>query len=154
MSTSTPTAPTSPRSRPPRAARRAGYAISVAVNLLLLWLLNIEPGWSALPLLTERFTDVIALVNASLVVGGALNLGYLAFDPLWARRLGDAVSAAFGCVVMVRLWSVFPFDLGSWEGWTTALRILLVLGAVGAGIGVIANLAEMVRQASRPENTS
>jgi hypothetical protein len=150
MSTATPSAPSSSKARPPRAARRAGYAISGAVNLLLLWLLNGDPGWSGLPLLTDGFADVIGLVNASLVVGLALNLGYLAVDPPWFRRLGDAVSAVFGCVILARMWSVFPFDLGSWEGWEPALRILLALGTVGAAIAVIANLVGMFRSRNSP----
>ena len=45
--------------RPAVAGRRAGYAVAIAVNLVLLYLVNVAPGWQAVPFLTESTTEVL-----------------------------------------------------------------------------------------------
>jgi hypothetical protein len=133
--------------RPSRSARRFGYVLGAAINLLLLWLVTVRPGWRFVPFLTEEFVGVVGVVIASLLVGAAINLVYVVADPRWLRYLGEAVTAAFGCVVLARMWSIWPIDLGSWSGWEPALRVVTGLFCVGAGIAVIANLAMAVKAA-------
>jgi hypothetical protein len=133
------------RKRPSPAARRFGYLLAAGVNVLLLWLLLVEPGWRWLGVLTEDFTAVLGWVTLSLVVGVAVNLALIAFDPPWARRLGDALTAAVATLAMVRLWAVFPFGLETWSGWEPALRVLLGLACIGTAIGAVANVAEAIR---------
>jgi hypothetical protein len=146
MVTAGPVAPTrAPSRRPPRATRRVGYVLSSGINVLLLWLLLVEPGWRWLGFLTEGFAAVLGWIVVSLVAGVIVNLAFLTFDPPWARRLGDALTAAVAAVALARLWSVFPFDLGTWSGWETALRVALGLACVATAIGAVANLAEAVR---------
>ena len=135
----------SPR-RPSRSTRRAGYLLSVVINLVLIWLVNVEPGWEALAFLTAEFSRVVGFVNLSLLVGAAVNLGYVLADPQWAKRLGDAVTAAIALGVLLQLLTVFPFDLGAdRSGWETALRTVLALACVGTAIGIIASLAQLLR---------
>jgi hypothetical protein len=131
--------------RPPTGARRLGYLVSVAINLVLLWLLLVEPGWRWLGFLTEDFTAVVGWVALSLMVGAAVNLAFVGFDPPWARRLGDALSAGAASVAMARLWSVFPFDLGTWSGWQTTLQVALGVACIATAIGALANLVEAFR---------
>jgi hypothetical protein len=133
------------RRRPSPTARRGGYLLSAVVNLVLLWLLLVEPGWRWLGFLTEDFTAVMGWLTLSLVVGVAVNLAFIGFDPPWARRLGDALSAGVASVAMARLWSVFPFDLGTWSGWQTALRVALGVACIATAIGAVANLVEAFR---------
>jgi hypothetical protein len=131
--------------RPSRSARRAGYLLSAAINLVLIWLVNVAPGWEALPLLTSEFGRVVGFVNLSLLVGAAVNLGYVVADPQWAKRLGDAVTAAIALGVLLQLLTVFPFDLGAdRSGWATALRTVLALACVGTAIAIIASLAQLL----------
>jgi hypothetical protein len=135
--------------RPPRSARRVGYVFGLAINLLLLWLVTVEPGWRFVPFLTEDFVAVLGLVIVSLLVGAAINLVYLAADPRWLKHLGEAVTAAIACVILARMWSVFPIDLGErWGGWESALRVLIGLACIGTGIGAVANLAQVRRIAA------
>jgi hypothetical protein len=75
--------------RPPRSARRVGYVLGLAINLLLLWLVTVDPGWRFVPFLTEDFVAVLGLVIVSLLVGAAINLVYLAADPRWLKHLGE-----------------------------------------------------------------
>jgi hypothetical protein len=51
--------------------------VAAAVNLVLLWLLLVWPGWEALPFLTDQFNQVVGLMSASLLVGAAANLVYV-----------------------------------------------------------------------------
>jgi hypothetical protein len=144
MTTATP-ATQQRRPRPPRSARRVGHVSAAVVNLVLLWLLNVAPGWEWLPFLTPDFAGLVGLINTSLVVGVAIDLAYVIDDPPWAKSLGDAVTAAFACAILVRTWAIFPFDLGSWSGWEPALRVLVGLLAIATAIGVVASLAQFVR---------
>jgi len=48
----------------------------VVVNAALLFVLNGQPGWQALPFLTSATSQVLGLVNLSLAVGLAVNLVY------------------------------------------------------------------------------
>jgi hypothetical protein len=140
--------PSTQTRRPPRSARRLGYVLAAAVNLLLLWLVTVSPGWRFVPVLTEGFVGVVGVVIASLLAGAAVNLVYVVADPRWLKHLGEAVTAAFGCVVLARTWSIFPIDLGpGWAGWEPALRVVIGLFCLGAGIAVVANLALAVRAA-------
>jgi hypothetical protein len=140
--------------RPPRGVRRVGYLFGAAINLLLLWFVTVQPGWRWVPFLTEDFVEVVGLVIVSLLVGVAVNLLYLAADPRWFKYLGDAVTAAIACVILARMWAIFPIDLGDWGGWETTARVLIALGCIGTGIGAVANLAQAAQTLTEREGQS
>jgi hypothetical protein len=143
--------------RPPRGVRRVGYLFGAAINLLLLWFVTVQPGWRWVPFLTEDFVEVVGLVIFSLIVGAIVNLVYLAADPRWLKHLGDAVTAAIACVILARMWAIFPIDLGDWGGWggwETAARVLIALACIGTGIGAVANLAEAAQTLTEREEHS
>jgi hypothetical protein len=131
------------RRRASRGSRRAGYVVSILLNLAVLYAINTWPGWDAVPFLTGETADVIGWVNLSIWVGVAANVLYLLADPVALRALGDVVTTAVGVVVVVRVWQVFPFDVSS--GWELVLRVLLVLGMVGSGIGILVALGRFGR---------
>ena len=62
-------------------ARRIGYLVAIVVNLILLYLVNVTPGWRVLPFLTGDFVDVLWLANLSMVASSAANAAYLGYDP-------------------------------------------------------------------------
>jgi hypothetical protein len=137
-------------SRPPRGARRSGYVAAAAINLVLLWLLHVTPGWEQLAFLTDEFVAITGLLTASFVAGVVVNVVYVLADPPWFRRLGEASTAAFACAVLARTWAVFPFELtGWWAGWDTTLRAVVGFLTVATAIAVLANLADLLRQALR-----
>lgn len=131
------------RSRPGPAARRVGYVFAALFDALFLWLLHRWPGWEAVPFLTPQFADVLWLVDLSLWVGLAANLVYLVRDPRWLTALGGLATTGVGLAAAIRLWQVFPFDLG--DGWTGLVRVAIVLGIVGSVIGVLVNAVTVVR---------
>jgi hypothetical protein len=118
------------------------------MNGLILWLLNVAPGWDWIPFLTDEFAGIVWLINLSLMMGLVVNLVYLGSDPTWVRGLGDAITAAVGCGVLFRLVTVFPFDLtGRWSWVAGPFRLVLALACFGTAVAVIANLAGAARSA-------
>lgn len=123
--------------------RRFGYAVAVAVNAVLLYLINDRPGWEVVPFLTDDMGQVLRLLNASLAAGVVANLVYLAHDAPWLVAAGGVVTTGVGLATLVRLWQVFPFDFGTGSGWGVVVRVLLLLAIAGSVIGVLAQLVAL-----------
>src|SRR5437868_490794 len=77
--------------RPSAASRRFGYALSIAINVVLIYLINEWPGWQSLSFITGDVKLVIPIINASMVVVIVVNGLYLIADPRWLRAIGEAV---------------------------------------------------------------
>jgi hypothetical protein len=138
-------APKAKPGRPSVAARRTGYAIAIGINVVMLWLANVEPGWEVLPFLTADMEQVMPLVNASMLAGVVVNVFYLAADPKWLKAVGDIVTTTVGIVAMVAIWQVFPFDFGDASfDWALLFRWVLGVGIVGSAIGIVVNLVSLV----------
>ncbi len=116
---------------------RFGYATSILVNAVLLFLLNIAPGWQVLPFLAPRMSEVMTPVNLALLVGLLANVAYLAHAADWFRHLGDVAVLGVGLVAGIRIWNVFPFDLPPGFDWELVVRVLLMLGIVGTAIALV-----------------
>ena len=137
--------------RPSAAARRVGYLVGVVVSAALLFVLNAQPGWQALPFLTSDTSQVIGLVNLSLAVSLAVNVVYLFYDPPWLKSLGDLITCGIGLAVAIRIWQVFPFAFhGSSAWWSTAARVLLILVIVGSAISIVVQAVSLARRAIHP----
>jgi hypothetical protein len=134
---------TDPARRPSAGARRAGYCIAIAFSAALLIVLNARPGWQAMPFLTSDAGQVLWLVNLSLAAGIAANVVYLAYDQPWVRSLGDLVTTGIGLAAAIRIWQVFPFALSS--GWSTAVRVLLVVAIAGSCIALVVQIVSLAR---------
>lgn len=133
-----------PKPRRGVGVRRFGYVVAAAVNLALLYGINVWPGWDVLPFLTARTTEVLTLVNASLIAPIAANVLYIVHDPRWLRAFGEAFTTGIGVAAMVALWRVFPFDFGETTiDWVLVTRVLLAIGIAGGAIGVVANLVTL-----------
>ncbi|MFP3712604.1 hypothetical protein [Puerhibacterium sp. TATVAM-FAB25] len=131
------------------ASRRSGYVVAGLINALLLYLVNVRPGWQVVPFLTPETTDVLDVVNTALVVAIGANVVYLVTDPPWLHALGDLLLAAVGMVALVATWRVFPFDFaGQTFDWALAARVLLVLAMVGTAIAAVVALVRLVAWAT------
>ncbi|ANC29711.1 hypothetical protein [Isoptericola dokdonensis] len=138
-------APTTAAARPAVGSRRAGYLVGAAVQVLLLVGLHGWPGWESAPFLTARTVEVLPAVDAAIVVGLVAQLVYVVADPPRLRALGDVVVTAVGLVAIVTVWNVFPFTFpGQTFDWELLVRILLVLGAVGSVLVILAGLVRLV----------
>lgn len=127
--------------RSPAAARRFGYLLGIAFNVVLLYLINIAPGWQAVPWLTAEAGELVGLANACLIVSIAINALDVLADPTWLRALGDAVSCVLTAILAGRLLQVYPFDFTGWgTDWSPLVTIVLVLVLIGTAIGAIASV--------------
>ena len=132
-------------------SRKSGYVVAVAVNLIILILVNDRPGWRELPFLTADFAGILWLINLSIVASAVVNLAYLWYDPSWFRSVCQIGVTAIGLAAAIRLWQVFPFDFSAYSfNWTTFTRLLLALGIFGS---IMAILVELVRLTSRRSST-
>jgi hypothetical protein len=67
-------------------------------------------------------------------------------DPPRLRASGDLVTLTISLVTTVRILQVFPFAFhGSMAFWTVLVRTLLIIGLVGACIGLVYSLVTLVR---------
>ncbi len=140
----------SARRRPGPATRRFGYGIAVLVNAALLYAANVWPGWESVPFLTSDTTQVLGLVNASIIWTLLANVVYVGNDHPKVKASGDALGTVIGVAAMVRIWQVFPFDFG--EGsfdWALLTRVLLGIGIVGGIIGIVVNVVAFFRTGPR-----
>jgi len=135
------------RTRHPSAGtRRAGYAFAIVFNGALLFVLNGWPGWQAIPFLTSGTTQVLWLVNLCLAAGIVANAVYLGYDQPWVKTPGDLITTAVGLAAAIQIWEVFPFSLSS--GWSTAVRVLLVIGIAGSCIALVVQVVSLARLAA------
>jgi hypothetical protein len=131
-------------SRP--ASRRVGYAVTILVDVVLLVLINVAPGWEAVPWLTPSFTQALLVVNLSLGVGLLVNLVNLVHDPPWLVDAGQVLTALLAVAVCLRLLDVFPFDFSAYAvDWTLLARIVLWIGVVGAFVSIGVWLVRLAR---------
>jgi hypothetical protein len=127
-------------------ARRIGYTLAALVNLALLWVVNVWPGWQAVPFLTEQTTTILPLVNASLVVGIASNAFYVLADPPWLKALGAVVTSAFSVAIAVRTFTVFPFDFGEDSSlWEPMAEVFLIFLMVVTALALLVQVVQFVR---------
>ena len=142
---STPKAPARP-SRQARSARRVGYVFAVLFNAAGLYLINVWPGWDAVPFLTGDTRQVLGIVNAVVIASLAVNVVYLFTDPRWLVALGGLVTTVLGLIGLIRIWQVFPFDFGdSSIDWTLLFHIGLVVGITGSCIAIVVQLVQLIR---------
>ncbi|HET7782267.1 hypothetical protein [Paenarthrobacter sp. NEAU-H11] len=125
---------------------RGGNIGSVLVNAVLLWGINIWPGWKVVPFLTADMERVLGMINASLTAGIIANLIFVVIRNRGVMALGNLVVLGIGLAATLRMLEVFPFDFGdSWSGWPVVVRVLLVLGIVGSIIGMVVEIVAMFR---------
>ena len=125
---------------------RGGNIGSVLVNAVLLWGINVWPGWKAVPFLTADMERVLGMINASLTAGIIANLIFVVIRNRGVMALGNLAVLGIGLAATLRMLEVFPFDFGdSWSGWPVVVRVLLVLGIVGSIIGMVVEIVAMFR---------
>jgi hypothetical protein len=135
--------------RQPSTGRRAGHAVAAIVNVVLLYLINVRPGWTVVPFLTADMTRVLPLVNVSLAVGVVLAVACLIHPAPWLVACGDVLTTGIGLAVLARLWQVFPFDFGPGSEWTVLTRVVLLLAIAGCVVAVPVHITRLTRAIRR-----
>ena len=116
--------------------------------LIALVAINIYPLWQPLTrgVVTDAWPAILWAADLSLVaqIGGSLVL--LFWRPRWLRNLFEVVFSATGLLSVAVFFAVFPLDfslvVGEWLN--TMLRVILIIGIAGAGIGLVVNLVRFL----------
>lgn len=126
--------------------RRVGFGLAVLVNVILLWLTLVWPGWQAVPILTPEAANVLPVFVGSLIAGIVVNVLNAVIDSRALRAIGDIVTSALAFAVALQLWEVFPFDFGVLEFGRGLDWELLTRGFLGfvMAVTVIAVIAQLV----------
>lgn len=121
-----------------RAGRRFGYSVAIAVNVVMLVIVQNILAWGWLPFLTQEFDEVVPWISVSLVASIVANLLYSVNDMRLVKSTGQILVNLISILVTYQIFSVFPFDFSAYNfNWALIVRIVLILAMVGAGIGVL-----------------
>jgi hypothetical protein len=117
---------------------------TIVVDALLLVAVNNVLEWDLLPFLTDDFTELVPLLNLSLVATMVANAVYIWFDPIWFRSPCQIVLDLISIAVAVRTWTVFPFDFTAYSfDWEVVVRIVLALAIFGSGVAIITEVVKL-----------
>src|SRR3712207_9138005 len=94
--------------RAPVARRRTGYLAGAVVNAALLILVNVAPGWQAVPFLTAETARVLVWVDLALLAALLGHLIHLWRDPPLLTAANHLVGTALSLIAAVRLWQGVP----------------------------------------------
>lgn len=135
-----------------RTAPRTGYFVAALVDVVLLMLINVSPGWRIVPFLTEQAGDVVRVVDIGLAVGIVVNLVCLVVPRRRIALLGDVVTTTVALAVLWRMWVVFPFDFDDLSvDWATIARIALPMVGVAVFIALVVQAVALARALVRPD---
>ena len=147
-----PASPSRAHARP--RSRRFGYVVGAAVNGALLYLVNRNPGWQAVPFLTDATTQVLGIVNASIAMNLLASLVYTVWDPAWFKAFGDLVTTSVGVFAAMRIWEVWPLDFTAGSPWEVLARIAVGGALVGGLIGIVVAVGQFVSALAAPPRRS
>ncbi|GGP75640.1 hypothetical protein [Saccharothrix coeruleofusca] len=126
-----------------RSARPLGDLFAVSANVVLLVLVNLSPGWRAVPFLTERAGAVVVVFDIALAVGLVAAIACLVRPHRLVRLACDVVTTAFAMTVLWTTWSVFPFAFDDPAvDWASVLAVGL------PSIGAVVLIAFLVQTAA------
>ena len=139
----------------PATGRRIGYGVTAGINLVVLVIVNNVLEWGWFPWLTEEFTEVVPIINLSLVASLVVNLIYLAYDSAWFKALCESVLLVISIVATAQVWTVFPFDFSaySWD-WASTTRVILACAIVGMSIALVVNIVKFLIEVARAAERS
>jgi hypothetical protein len=134
------------RTRPRTTPRRGSYLAGALADVVLLVLINVSPGWRAVPVLTDAADAVVMVVDIALVVALLVNLLCLVRPRRPLTAVGDVVSTAAGLVALIRTVQVFPFAFTDpATDWATIVRLTLISIIVVVSIALLVQLVVLVR---------
>lgn len=130
--------------RMPAIASILGYA-------LVLVLLNVVPGWQAVPFLTPAAEHAVALANLALIVMLVSRAVALVEPSPRLRAAARYTVALIALALLAELWVTFPFQFGfEPESWATTTRLVLAGFFVLAVVVGIRSAAGIVRGRPAP----
>jgi hypothetical protein len=128
-----------------RTAGRSSHLVGALADIALLVVINVSPGWQAVPVLTDAARGVVVAVDISLAVALVINLACLLVPRPWLDHVGEVMSTAVGLAAVLCVLVVFPFRFGdSAVDWTTVVRLGLISIAVVVAIALVVQSVRLV----------
>jgi len=113
---------------------------AIIVNIIILYIVNNLLGWK-ISFIAPTWTQVLFILNLSIVANILANIGFLIYQRGWFRSLAQIILNIIGFVVAYVFYVVFPFIIQT-EWIAIALKILIILAMVAF---VIATIVEVLR---------
>ncbi|MBM4241548.1 MAG: hypothetical protein FJ150_07820 [Euryarchaeota archaeon] len=113
---------------------------AIIVNIIILYIVNNLLGWK-ISFIAPTWTQVLFILNVSIVANILANIGFLIYQRGWFRSLAQIILTIIGFVVAYEFYVVFPFIIQT-EWIAIGLKILIILAMVAF---VIATIVEVLR---------
>jgi hypothetical protein len=106
--------------------------------------INVSPGWRAVPVLTEAARGVVVVVDTSLAVALVVNVLCLLFTGPRLIRADEVTSTAAGLTAPLCVLVVFPFRFTDPAvDWATVTRLGLISVVVVVSIALVVQLVRL-----------
>lgn len=129
-----------------------GAIIGAVIGIIAV---NIYPVWQpwTMGVVTDAWPRILWAANLSMVIQICGSFVLLFWRPRWLRNFAELVFSAAGLLSVAVFFAVFPLDfshiVGDWLN--TMMRVILIVGIAGAGIGLIINLVRFLAFSWRPD---
>lgn len=134
------------------AGARAGYLVGAVVDVVLLVLVNVSPGWRAVPFLTDDAIDVVVWVDVGLALGVVVNTLCAVFPRRRLVLLGDVLTTTATLAALTSMSAVWPFRFDDAEiPWTTITRTTLPIVFVAVSIALVVQLVKLLHALVAPD---
>lgn len=128
-----------------RTGRRFGYGVAIAVNVVMLFVVQNILDWGWFSFLTEEFSDVVPWISLSLGISILVNAVYLVDDRRVVKSTGQILINLVNIGVSYLILQVFPFDFSTYDfDWSIVARVVLIVAIVGSAFGAIAEVGKLV----------
>lgn len=112
----------------------------------LLYVVNREPGWAELGIVTSAAEPVVAWVNAALVLGLVVSVVVVFVDAPRLLALAGIVAAGLTVWISFQLLRIFPFPYGDeLSGGSTMVRVVLAFAMIGGIVWLIVSIGRFLR---------
>jgi hypothetical protein len=106
--------------------------------------------WNRTPLLTGDYFEWLPILVITLILSVAGHIVLIKYDRYWLRQVILIVLNVLGIVVVVNLFTIFPFNFGAIPDANVAnivsvvIRIALIVIAIGLGVGSLIMLIKLI----------
>ena len=120
---------------------RSGFIAAIIINVIIWFIVNNIVNWN-LSFISPTFVEVLGILNLLIISTIIINFIFLFYQPTWFRNMLHVVTDILSIIVLYTFLKVFPFILNDFLA--LVVVILIVLGILGAIIGLIIHLLKFV----------
>jgi hypothetical protein len=135
-----------------RALGVANYYVSIAVDIVLLYVLN-NLQYFGISIITKDYISCLWAINLALSFGIIGNFILLLYRPRWFHHLVRSILDALALFAVYVVFKIFPLSFDT-DVLPTSVRIILILIMAGIFIGFIVELIRLAVALSRRRPTS